>query len=599
MTGTIINNKSVFENIPRQSLSADEINSIHANTVTELLRGIPGVDVTQQGGEGGLTFVSLRGGDPNFTVVMIDGIKVDDPTNSRGGGYDFAGLDPLMIETIDVFFGSFSAVYGSDALGGAISIKTKGSSSSLKASGILEIGSRDSRAAAMYLAGPVTDSISAGISATSRDSDGGKNGDSIDRQQLRIQLSNNDKTNSNLNWMVSVFASQAEAESYPISSGGNQLAVIRDTDRREFEQLITGGNIEWSPVQHWNLQLSGGWAHYEEQNISPGIAAGVFSGVPPLESDSEYERGNLIFSNSLSLNGVLDLGFGAELIHEQGQIKSLIDFGFPIAANFTHQRNTWALFAEAAVHLNKPLSLITSVRRDDTEKLSSTNGRIALNFNIEQSASTISLIYSEGFKLPSLFALGHPLTGNPDLDPESSRSYAFEFRQPLFNDQIQTAISIYHNRFKDLVDFDANTFSHVNRDSATTKGIDASFSAKLGSSVRFRGSASYLHTKVSDGSRLERRPKWKGAMGLSWQPAEAWLLTLQGNIKGDFYDAAIPTGEVILDGYTHIDSSIQWQMTKKIQLKLLLKNAFDNSYEEAVGFSAEDREARLSIIVAL
>ena len=101
VTGTIVSEEAILNSVPRTSLDLEDITALQPITVSDLLRTIPGVDVTQQGGEGGLTLVSMRGGDPNFTVVMLDGVKVDDPTNSRGGGFDFSGLDPLMIERID------------------------------------------------------------------------------------------------------------------------------------------------------------------------------------------------------------------------------------------------------------------------------------------------------------------------------------------------------------------------------------------------------------------------------------------------------------------------------------------------------------------
>ena len=93
VTGTVIDDPAVFDQVHREVITAEDIARLSPPTTVDLFRSIPGVDVSQQGGPGGIATVSIRGGDPNFTVVMIDGVKVDDPTNSRGGGYDFAGLD--------------------------------------------------------------------------------------------------------------------------------------------------------------------------------------------------------------------------------------------------------------------------------------------------------------------------------------------------------------------------------------------------------------------------------------------------------------------------------------------------------------------------
>lgn len=86
------------------------------------------------------------------------------------------------------------------------------------------------------------------------------------------------------------------------------------------------------------------------------------------------------------------------------------------------------------------------------------------------------------------------------------------------------------------------------------------------------GNIGYLDTDLSDGTKLERRPKWKGNLTLLRAPSEAWLVSVRGNVNGDFYDVSVPTGEVSLDGYTDIDLSIQRDLTEKVTLKLLVDN---------------------------
>ncbi len=598
VTGTIIDDESVFESIPKDSLTAEKIALLQPATVIDLLRGFPGVDVAQQGGEGGLTFISIRGGDPNFTVVMIDGVKVDDPTNSRGGGYDFAGLDPLMIERIDVYSGSYSAVYGSDALGGTISVTTK----SAAASGgtiTAEIGTNDSRAGAFHVTGAITDSIYASAAAVTRQGSSEVDGDSIERQQLALKLNNIQTSSNDLSWAFNVFISDASATSFPYASGGDQLALVREVEDRDFDQIIAGGRVEWSPLSNWDAKLAMGWSRYEEENDSPGIAPGVLSGVPSIITDSQYDRANVTLSNSLYLSDALTIGFGGEVIREEGEIKSLIDFGFPLPANFSRNRDTTALFGEAAFSISEDVALVASLRHDDAEEITSTNGRFAININFPNTNTSASFMYAEGFKLPSLFALGHPLTGNLDLDPEESESYSINIEQPFANEKGALSLRLYSNKFKNLVDFDSDIFSHVNRSSATAKGIDVTIQVRLNDELSLSSNIGYLDTDVSDGTKLERRPEWKGNLTLLWVPSEAWLVSVRGNVNGEFYDVSVPTGEVSLDGYIDVDVSIQRALTEKVSLKLLVDNLLNSSYEESVGFSAPGRQARLAISVRL
>ena len=104
-------------------IDAQTIQARNLGSVVDLLRDLPGVFVQQSGG----SVVSLftRGAKPNFTLVLLDGVKANDPTNTRGGSYDFSTLDLNDITRIEFVRGPASAIYGSDAVGGVINIITR------------------------------------------------------------------------------------------------------------------------------------------------------------------------------------------------------------------------------------------------------------------------------------------------------------------------------------------------------------------------------------------------------------------------------------------------------------------------------------------
>ena len=594
VTGTIIADEDVFGSVPRTSITAEDIAARHPATVVDLLRSIPGVDVTQQGGEGAITYVSMRGGDSNFTVVMIDGVKVDDPTNTRGGGFDFSGLDPLMVERVDVYFGSYSAVYGSDALGGAINITTRRGEETFGGSATVEVGTSQSRAGSLGVSGRLGDSVGASLRLVAREGSEAVEGDTLERQQVAVSIGSVDSQQDGPDWDVNLFVSNADTTAFPIASGGDRLAVIRDVEQRDFDQSIAGARVEWSPAANWRTELSGGWTQYEELNDSPGIVPGVLSGIPPVRTDSQYERANIHFSNTVAISDPLVIGFGAELVREKGEIDSLIDFGFPLPASFSLERDSWALFGEVAVAMGENATLIASLRHDDADAITSTNGRITAIVDFDRSNTTASFTYAEGFKLPSMFALGHSLTGNPDLNPEESESFSIDLDRPFAGDRAALSLSIYHNEYKDLVDFDPERFLNVNRSSATAKGVDLGISVEPGESLRLNGNIGYLDANISDGTKLDHRPEWKGSVSMTWMPAEDWLVAIHGKINDDFYSLAIPSGVVLLDGYTRIDTSVHWKLSERIELKLLIDNVFDNDFEEVAGFSTAGRQARLA-----
>ena len=76
-------------------------------------------------------------------------------------------------------------------------------------------------------------------------------------------------------------------------------------------------------------------------------------------------------------------------------------------------------------------------------------------------------------------------------------------------------------------------------------------------------------------------------------------MTLRGHVNGDFYDVSVPTGQILMDGFTHVDTSIQWAVNETIDLKLLVNNVLDSGYEESVGFSNPGRQVRLAVSARL
>ena len=93
--------------------------------LSDILRRVAGVHVDQVGGRGGTGSVYVRGADPNYTLVLVDGVRVNDPTNARGGSFDFSTLDVADVERVEIARGPYSAVYGGDALAGVVNIVTR------------------------------------------------------------------------------------------------------------------------------------------------------------------------------------------------------------------------------------------------------------------------------------------------------------------------------------------------------------------------------------------------------------------------------------------------------------------------------------------
>jgi len=98
----IITTGSYIQDLSPSSIKANEIENIQPIILEDVLNRLPGVRAVTTGGAGGGSFVSIRGGEPNYSLILIDGINVTNPSNSRGGGFDFAQIDLGAIKSIEL-----------------------------------------------------------------------------------------------------------------------------------------------------------------------------------------------------------------------------------------------------------------------------------------------------------------------------------------------------------------------------------------------------------------------------------------------------------------------------------------------------------------
>src|SRR5688572_24343750 len=124
--------------------------------LADVLRRVAGVHIDQVGGRGGTGSLYLRGADPNYTLVLVNGVRVNDPTNARGGSFDFSTFDVADVERVEIARGPYSAVYGGDALAGVINIITRlDHVADTRVSLDAMAGAYDTRELALSAAGPL------------------------------------------------------------------------------------------------------------------------------------------------------------------------------------------------------------------------------------------------------------------------------------------------------------------------------------------------------------------------------------------------------------------------------------------------------------
>jgi vitamin B12 transporter len=202
-------------------ITAEEIENRQPTSALDVLRTVPGLDVVRQGGLGQQTSVFLRGGNSTHTLVLVDGIEMNDPANP-GRSFDFATLGTDNIERIEIVRGPGSTLYGSDAIGGVINIITRKGSGKPTITLSAEGGSFETHQEKLSLSGgndlwnyslAASFIESNGISAAD-ERYGNSERDGYDRTSVSSRIGITPTTNFDLDFFLRYFDSEADLETF-------------------------------------------------------------------------------------------------------------------------------------------------------------------------------------------------------------------------------------------------------------------------------------------------------------------------------------------------------------------------------------------------
>lgn len=584
-------------------LERDDFDVEKPAKLSDALERVAGIHVDQVGGRGGTGSLYLRGADPNYTLVLVDGVRVNDPTNARGGSFDFSTFDMADVQRIEIARGPYSAIYGGDALAGVINVITRRAPlQDMQASLDAMAGAYDNRELSLNAAGPAGNGTwSLGASDT-------REGEPVrgnDFQSQRVSASFNTDYNESTRVSLSARYAESDRAGFPDDSGGYRFAAIRDVETREANETILGAGIAHDRGNA-SFALNLGYFDRDDHIESPGVAPGVRDpfGVPPSVVDSTIERFTATFTGTQRLSDLFSVAYGAEFQREQGSSEGSLDFGGGVVlpTSFALTRNSWAPFAEARLNTAFGLSAQLGVRVDKPENLGSvTSPRVRVAYDIGDNGLRLAGSWGKAFKLPSLYALGHPLVGNPDLVPERGESQELELSQSLQGDKIRWSATWFDGEFRNAIDFDSGPPPMlVNRNRVDTRGLELAARYAMNDSWSLDGSVTHARSRIaSSGNELRNRPDWRGGVGVHWAPLSTLKFSASATYVGESFDSSIATGDVDLDAYTLVDVSAVWQVSDKFETYLAIDNLTDENYQQFVGFEARGMLPRAGVKFSL
>lgn len=549
--------------------------------VRDALETAAGLFLAQTGPRGSATSLFLRGGESNHTLVLIDGI----PVNQVGGGFDFGSLTTDNVERIEVVRGAQSAVYGADAMSGVINIVTKRGSGPPTWSYDLSGGTRDTFRAVGSVSGS-TDvgyySASVSRSSTGNREDTGSDGYKNWTASARGGLWLGDDVEVEGTLHAEFFNRE--------NRGDNRFPddIDDESDQRRVVAAVTATHHITDTWEH-RLRFAVVQQKLSTSDDSQQNAPGAFTDAI-LDSSTRLKRRLLDYRHTRTFfdDHVVTVGFESE--RERGTATTTSP-PFPLGFGNSRIRRTLttrAVYAQVqSAFLDDTLNIQAGIRVDDNSSYGTeTSPRLAGSYLFRPTNTRVHASYGEGINNPSIFDLDPTFGGNPNLEPEEVENWDVGVEQRLWNERGRLDVTYFEQDFSNLIDF--STGIARNLSDANTSGVEVSASAELGEHLTGSVAYTFLETEDDTGADLLRRPK-HSAHGRVTYKEERWYATVTARWVGDTPDAlfdplTFATTRLRNDGYTRINLASGYNVTEHMELYGRIENLLNDHYETVAAF---------------
>jgi vitamin B12 transporter len=564
-------------------IDRDRLDTLQVATIADALQTLPSVRVASRGGVGGQSSAFIRGGNSSQTLVLIDGVRINDPS-SPNGAFDFGSLLTGNIGRVEVLRGPNSIIWGSQAIGGVINVQSLAPTRAFSLDASAEYGRYDTGQVRANISGTsgivegsvggayfTTGGISSLTSGTERD--GYRN--SAANGRLKINLS----SNLSLDFRGYYNRGRVEYDS-PFGSGGNALPVSRN---KQFIGYV-GANLSWLDDR---LKSRISYARTDITRVGTDPVVFSFNNFDVAGTIDRYE-----LHNSFDLADAVTLVFGAE--HERTYASTSFE-GAP--ADIARNRVTSG-FVQATLRPATGLTLTGGVRYDD---YSTYGGQTTLGGNVAYTPNggrtVLRATYGEGFRAPTL-SEGQPPFGNPNLKPETARNFDLGAEHGFLDGKARIGLTYFNRRSKDQISFSFDTFQSENIERVKSNGVEFELALKPTSNLDLRANYSLVNARIKTpgaqfGNRLALRPRDSVNFSVDWQTP--WKASIGASLAliGDSFDNAANTAR--LDGYALAGLRASVPVGGTFELYGRVENLFDAKYQIVRTYGTYGRNAHIGV----